>query len=328
MAYQNTAAEFRPELQAKVEEAMAIDKKFISDLLFPTFSGKTRTGFYKKIRRGKGQLLRNPGNVDPTKDPLLRAPGTAYPEMTRTSEQASWSTKDRGIEEPMDDVIKQEESRFYDQEVATSIWLMRNIRIAREARVSALVMNENIWGKIDGSGDYIAANRDTINFAEDLKAARLVIEKRQEDFNTLVISRAMWDLVTGSALLREYFFGANGGNAMIDTQMVAQKFELEQILIGRASYDTTKPGKDSTDSNLVWAWPDNYFWVGNVQGGPPENGGAGRTFILEDLTGGQLFVTETYREERIRSDRLRVRQDSDENTVNENSGILVKIQNL
>jgi len=57
-------------------------------------------------------------------------------------------------------------------------------------------------------------------------------------------------------------------------------------------------------------------------------GGAGRTFVLEALTEGQLFVTETYRDEHIRSDRLRVRQDDDIKTVNENSGVLVKINDV
>ena len=56
-----------------------------------------------------------------------------------------------------------------------------------------------------------------------------------------------------------------------------------------------------------------------------ELSGAGRTFVLEELTGGQQYVTETYREEKIRSDRLRVRQDDDTKIVNENSGILAAI---
>ena len=107
--------------------------------------------------------------------------------------------------------------------------------------------------------------------------------------------------------------------------MIAAKFELDRILVGDASYDTTKLGKDATDASLVWTWADTYFWVGQVTGGAPEMGGAGRTMVLEDLTNGMQFVTETYREEKIRSDRLRVRQDDNTKIVNENSGILVAI---
>lgn len=330
MAYENTTAEFRPELQVKVEEAMGIDNKFIADLIFPIYPVQTRKGYYKRIKRGKGQLLANPsGGAAVSSDPLRRAPGTGYREVTRTSEQDSWLCVDRGLEEALDDVNKQEESRFYDIESSTAIWLMRQMRIAREARIAAIVFNENIWGApIDSSIAFTDANRATIDPAELIKEAKRQVDKRQEVPNTLVLSTEMWDLISGATKFREYFFGTAGGSAMITKQMVAEKFELEQILVGRASYDTTKPGKDSTDSNLVWTWGNDYLWIGQVTAGAPEMGGAGRTMVLEQLTDGQLYVTESYREEKIRSDRLRVRQDDDTKVVNENSGVLVKINNL
>jgi hypothetical protein len=330
MAYENTSAEFRPELQVKVEEAMLIDNKFLADLIFPIYPVTTRKGYYKRIKRGKGQLLSNPsaGKTD-ANDPLLRAPGTAYREVTRTTEQDSWLCKDRGLEEALDDVNKQEESRFFDIESSTAIWLMRQIRIAREARVAAMIFNESIWGTpVASTTAFIAANRATIDPAELIKEAKRAVDKRQEQPNTLCVSSEMWDLISGATKFREYFFGTAGGSAMITKEMVAEKFELSQILVGRASYDTTKPGKDSDDSNLVWTWGNDYMWIGQVTDGAPEMGGAGRTMVLEELTNGQLFVTETYREEKIRSDRLRVRSDDESKIVNENAGILVKINNL
>lgn len=328
MPYANTAAEFRPELQVKVEEAMGIDNKFIADLIFPVYPVETRKGFYKRIKRGKGQLLSNPGKSTGA-DPLKRAPGTAYREISRTTEQDSWLCIDRGLEESMDDVNKQEESRFFDLESSTSIWLMRNVRIAREARVAAQMFDEETWGAaIPSDLAFTKANIGTFDFPELMKEAIRTVDKRQESPNTWVVSKEMYDLIIGSTLLRQFFFGTAGGSAMITRQMLAEKFELEQILVGRASYDTTKPGKDSTDDNLVWTWGDDMFWIGQCTGGAPEMGGAGRTMCLEAMTGGQLFVTETYREEKIRSDRLRVRQDDDTKVVNENSGILVRINNL
>ena len=328
MAYENTAAEFRPELQVKVEEAMGIDNKFIADFIFPVFPVETRKGFYKRIKRGKGQLLTNPGKNTPG-DPLLRAPGTAYREISRTSEQDSWLCKDRGLEESMDDVIKQEESRFFDLESSTSIWLMRNMRIAREARVAAQLMDPAVWGApIVSDTAFTIANLDTFDFPTLMKEAIRTIDKRQETPNTWVVSKELYDLITSSTLLRQFFFGTAGGSAMITKEMIAEKFELEQILVGRASYDTTKPGKDSSDENLVWTWGDDMFWIGQCTGGAPEMGGAGRTMVLEELTGGQLFVTETYRKEEIRSDRLRVRQDDDTKVINENSGVLVQVNGM
>lgn len=327
MSYDNSSAEFRPELHAVVEQAMAIDNKFIADAIFPIQPVETDTGDYMRILRGKGQLLSNPGGTTDATDPLVRAPGGEYREVTRTEEKDSWKTIDRGLEEPIDDKLKQKVARFYDKEASTAKLLMRSMRIAREARVAAKVFNEaNLGTAIDATGTpFTEANLATFDFAAYLSQAKLQLEKRQEDANTLVLSGTMWDRITRSTKLREFFFGTSGGNAMITRQMIAEKFELSQILVGKASFDTTKVGKAATDATLTWTWNDLYFAVLNVQGGAPENGGVGRTFCLEAMTGGQLFVTESYRIEKRRSTFIRVRQDDDTKVVNENSGVLVKI---
>jgi hypothetical protein len=326
--YQNTAAEFRPELYSVVEEAMAIDKKFIADLLFPIYPVRTRTGDYKRTKRGKGQLLVNMAG-DGSKDPLARAPGTAYPEISRTTEKASWSTVDRGITTPVDDVNAQDAARFFDMEAADAKWLMRVIRIYREVRVAYFINNETTWGKIEATTAFTEANIATFDAPALIKEGKRLVDKRQEDCNTLTLSRNLWDLVSRSTKMLQYCFGQLAGQSEVTLDVVAKKFGLGQICVGEASYDTTKPGKNSSDDNLQWAWGDKYMWLGNVQGGAPENGGAGRTFVLEDLTnGGQLFVPETWREEKIRSNQLRVRQDCEENTVNENCGLLIQVNDL
>jgi hypothetical protein len=322
--YQNTTAEFRPELLVAVQEAMAADRKFIADSVFPVYGVNTRTGYYKRIKKGGGALLATEGS-----DGLVRAPGTPYKQVSRKSDQDNWKCVDRGLKEPMDDVNNQEESRFYDVESSTSIWLARNIRISREQRVAARIQDQTVWGKIDAGEEYLEANLATIDFAKDLRAAKRLIEKRQEDPNTLVISRELWDLITITDKLRLYLFGSLQGNSMITPQQIAEKFELKQVLIGSASYSTAKKGKDVTDDDLAWCWGNSSFWVGQVTEGAPEAGGAGRTIVLEDTTnGGELQVVETYRDEDLRSDILRVREDTDEKVINENSGIIVKVTGL
>lgn len=326
--YQNTSATFRPELHAVVEEAMAIDKKFIADALFPIFGVKTRVGDYVKFKRGKGQLLNLPAGTV-TNDPLKRAPGTAYPEVTRTSEKTSWSTVDRGLTTPVDDVNAQNVARFYDQEQADAKWLMRLIRMYREGRVAAKINNESIWGTaLESDTAFTTDNLAVFDAPALIREAKRIVDKRQEDANVLVMSRELWDLISLSDKMVKYCFGSLQGQSAVTPEVVKEKFGFK-ILIGEASYDTTKVGKDSSDSNLVWCWGTTYMFVGNVQSGPPENGGIGRTFVLEDLTnGGALFVPETWREEKIRANILRVRQDSDENTVNETAGLLIKVNDL
>ena len=333
MPYDNSASQFRPELHAVVEQAMASDSKFIADLIFPVYPVETDTGEYMRIKRGKGQLLSQAGGTTDATDPLVRAPGTEYREVTRTEEKDSWKTLDRGLREVLDDKLKQKVARFYDKEASTAKLLMRNIRISREARVAAKVFNESNFGTaIDATGaasTMSEANLATFDFPSYLRQAKLLIEKRQEDGGKLclVISNNLWDRVSRSTLLRQYFFGTAGGSASINRQMVAEKFELADILVGKGSYDSSKVGKDASDSTLVWTWPDTYFGVFNIQDGAPEMGGAGRTFVLEQMTAGQLFVTESDWDWKTRATTIRVREDNDSKVVNENAGVLVKTGN-
>lgn len=311
---------------------MAIDSKFIADIIFPVYPVETDTGEYMRILRGKGQLLSKSGGDTDATDPLVRAPGTEYREVTRTEEKDSWKTLDRGLREVIDDKLKQKVARFYDKEASTAKLLMRNIRISRESRVAAKVFNETNFGTaIDATGSTSTmseANIATFDFAAYLLQAKLLIEKRQEDaFLALTISNVMWDRVLRSTLLRQYFFGTAGGSAMITKQMIIEKFGLSDVLVGKGSYDSSKVGKNATDSTLVWTWPDTYFGIFNIVGGPPEMGGCGRTFCLEQMTGGQLFVTESDWDWKTRATTIRVRQDDDTKIVNENSGVLVKTGN-
>lgn len=327
MSYDNSSNDFRPELHAVVEQSMAADKSFIADILMPVYPVETRTGDYMRIKRGKGQLMSNPGGSTNATDPLARAAGGEYREVTRTEEKDSWRTVDRGLAEVIDDTNKQNVARFYDKEASAARLLMRSIRIAREKRVATQLFHATNFGTpIDGNDTpFTEANIATIDFAKWLSTAKLLLEKRGEEANTLAISNNMWDLAVRSTKLREFFFGTAGGNAMITRQMIAEKFELSQVLVGKGAMDTTKAGKNATDDTLEWLWPDTYFGIFNVQGGPPENGGLGRTFCLEQLTGGQLFVTESNWDWKKRSTTVRVRQDDDTKIVNENSGVLVQI---
>jgi len=323
--YNNSNFEFRPELQVMVEQSMAADTKFIGDLVFPVYPVQTSTGKYKRLNRGKAQLLTDLGGAGGT-DPLRRAPGTAYREITRGSEDATYTTVDRGLTEVIDHKLKQEEERFFDVMSATSKLLMRNIRTEREIRIAAKVFNESIWGTAQNAAvSYLDANLATIDFAKDVISAKQTVDKRQEDANTMVISRPIWDLALRTEKLRTYFFGTSGGNANIDSSMIMEKFGISNILIGSSSYDSTKLNKNSSDSTLNWVWSSNYIWIGNVTGGAPEAGGAGRTFALDQTTDGQTFVTESREDFDRRSTLLRIRTDDEQNTVNEAAGILVKI---
>ena len=318
--YKNTAAETRPELLAVVMEAQHADDKFIGEQLLPVYPSETRVGDYLRILKGEGGLL--DGANDDT-DELLRAPGTAYKRTGRSFSKDGFNCKDRGLVEPVDDTNAADIARFFDAESAAARLVHRNVRMRYEKRVKQQIFHATRWGTpLTPLVAYTTALQATVNFIEDMKTGIRIVGKRSEKPNVAAMNKNLWDYIQGSTLIRTFFFGANGGNAGITTELVAKYLGLAMILVAEASYSTAKKGATVTDAKLAYIWPDDYIWIGEVKGGAPEEGGAGRTFLWTGDSP-ELFTVESYRDEDIRSDLVRVRQDTDEKIVSEAAGVLI-----
>ena len=109
-------------------------------------------------------------------------------------------------------------------------------------------------------------------------------------------------------LLRDVEKTSAGQRMLPDEADVAQALGVDKLLVGKAPMNANKKGQ-SYSGGLVWA--DTYIAVMNIQGGDFLAGGAGRTIQWTlDTTG--LFTPESYRDNAIRSDVMRVRQHTDE----------------
>jgi|TARA_R110000744_G_scaffold342326_1_gene447462 hypothetical protein len=323
MSYDTNTAEIRPDLQAVVEDAMSADEGYIGQALLPYVGYSTRTGEYKRLRLRTGQLLRKTDGTG-----TLRAPRTAYPRITGTDEADNFSCKDRGLEEAVDDTEKADKARFYQLEAVALKRVTRTMRLDHEIRVRDKIMDTNVFPTQDPVVAYDEANSATIDFLQDIKNAKRGMVKMGERPNTIAMSDELWDVISMSKLLSERMFGVNSSNKIMGAGAVsAYLSEMLQmpinLLVGQAAYeDTKKKAGKAASSDMSWVWPDTHIWMGCVAGGLLEMGGAGRTIVWEEDSPG-FFVTESYREENIRSEMVRVRHNTDEKIVNENCGILI-----
>jgi hypothetical protein len=316
MAYQNTAAEIRPELNSVLEEALAADRYFIGLDLLPAFTVDRSSGEYRKLTVDATKLLKSGGD-------LKRGPKGSYPEVDWTWAKDSYLTVDRGIEQKIDDVVAADVAHAFSIEAQASKLLLRRVRLAHEQRVKAILFNTSTFDSVNSTTAYTEANLATMDAPADIIAATDRIRARGEECNTIVIGRQSWNRIRRSDRLAKFFFGQLGGSQQITPQMFAEKFEIPNIRIGDAVVDTAQDGQTASLSRI---WTPDYIWIGNVQGGDFAAGGAGRTLIWTGDTGGELFVTETYRNEQIRSDVIRVRSNTDEKIVSARSGTLIATQ--
>ena len=312
MAYQNTAAEIRPELNSVLEEALAIDNYLIGLDILPVHTVDRSSGEYRKLTMTASELARSQDAV--------RASKSAYPEVDWTWEKDNYRTIDRGLIQKIDDVISADVSQAFDLEAQASKQLLRRVRLAHEQRVAAKVFNASNFDAVAAGAAYTLANKATMDFAEDTNAALKRIRMRGQNPNTMVLNRDVWDRVRTSDLLAKFFFGALGGGQQITLDMVAKNFGLQSVKIADAIYDTADKGKTAS---LAYIWANTHVWIGEVAGGDFAAGGAGRTLVWTGDTGGSTFVTETYRDEDKRSDVIRVRSNMDEKIVMANAGTLI-----
>ena len=316
MAYSASQTVLRADINVMVEEAMERDSWFIGQRAFPLFSVSEKSGTYPVFKKAKGQLL----NLNAA----VRTPGGNYPRITRSYEYDTYDCQDRGIEELVDDTYAKDVARFFAAEQVAGRQCMSQMLMDHDYRVSAEIFATGNWGA--GTAAVVAytmANIATIDFPQDVLARVEALRALGVQANTIILSAAVWVRLVQSTKFQAWMRGSRPSDAtlQITPEMAADSFSehgISQVLVGRSIYNSAKQGQTFSGANI---WGNTYVWVGKCNGGDFAEAGAGRTLVW-NAEGGHL-VTETYREEAIRSNVVRVRTNTDEKVVDTNAGRLI-----
>lgn len=312
--YSNAAAVLRPDVNTFVEESAIDPQLFIGGMVLPEFSSPSgKTGQYPIFRAGLSELLNN--------DAALRARGDSYPRVVRAYDADNFTCEDRGLEEGIDDTDNKDLSRFFNVEVETARRVLQQVRIGHEIRVAAKINDTATFSSAAAAVAYTQANIATIDLPQDVENAKDQLALNGQYANSIVMSAQVYNRVSRSTLLQNYIRGnrPTDSTKRLSPQEIADAFLLQNCFIGRVAYNTAKKGKAASTS---FVWGNTYIWVGVVGAGMFENGGAGRTIVWsEDAS--SMFVTETYRDEEVRSDIIRVRQNTSEKISNAKAGYLI-----
>lgn len=309
----------RGQIDTYLEEAKGAIKNLIGLQLFPEYGSPLQSGQYLKLRIALAELL----NADVAR----HAPGAAFTRYTRTFEYDNFDCIEYGIEELVPYVQADETSRYgLDQQSKAAELAMRRMLLAHEIRVQSQTYNTNNFTAQNPTVDYTTANggqTGTVNIVNDILLAKQQLELRGVDpFDlTMVISSRLWDYVKQSGILQNYVRGnrPTDSDKLMKPMDFAALFDLKDVLVGRASYNTA--GKAVVPATLAYIWPNTYWWLGRIQGGDFSAGGAGRTIFWEKY--GNLFTSEEYPEYQRDSAVIRVKGHMIEKVVDLTSGQLV-----
>lgn len=316
MAYVNGGTTIRADISQALIEAPQADIGLIGSQLLPLQNVDAKAGTYLKVQLAGGELLTN--------NALARESGSSYSRGIRSFSSANYATNEVGLEELIPDDAAKDLNRFFAYEAETAKFLLRQLKLSHEKRVSDLLWNATTPFTIADQTRAVAYTQAlvaTVDVARDVAAAKLALAQYGYEANCVAMSANVFELIRRSTLLQNQFFGviSNTGARLLSEAEIAAALGIQNLLVGRAAYNTAGKNKTYSGSFVV---PDTKIIVGQISGGEFTAGGVGRTLVWSgDSAGG--FVSESYRDEARRSQVLRVRMNTDEVVIDPNAAVRI-----
>lgn len=295
----------RPDLGQVAYEYMlgGSERGFIGMQIMPVFPVDQQSADYPVIP--VESLLKLP-----TTD---RAPRSKYSRGDWEFESGTYATKEYGWEEPIDDVERALYQRFFDAETVASEIAVDHILRGHEKRVAEIVQDTSL---AVASANIVNEWDDAANATPhaDVTAAKKAMRAASGvSPNAIVMSKTVFDNVMATSEIKTYLQYTSPHLVMgeeAQRQTLARYFGLDRVLVGDAMYDSAKSGQAASLTDL---WSNEYVSLVRISAGGNrlKEPVLGRTFLWT-ADSPTPVVTESYREEDIRSDVIRVRQNTDE----------------
>ena len=316
MSYIAGGTTIRADINQALIEAPQADVGLIGAQLLPLQNVEAKAGTYLKVQLSGAELLSN--------NALVRDSGASYSRGIRSFSSANYSTDEVGLEELIPDDAAKDLNRFFSYEAETAKFLLRQIKLSHEKRVSDLLWASSTPFTIADQTRAVAYTQAlvaTVDVARDVAAAKLALNQYGYEANCVAMSANVFELIRRSTLLQNQFFGviSNTGARLLSEAEIAAALGVQNLLVGRAALNSAGKNKAYSGSFVV---PDTKIIVGQIAGGEFTAGGIGRTLVWSgDSAGG--FVSESYRDEARRSQVLRVRMNTDEVVIDPNAAVRI-----
>lgn len=305
----------RPEL-AQLAYAFALaasQRGFIGLNILPLFEVPLQSAIYPVIPAEA--FLKLPATA--------RAARSAYGRGDYEFDDGTYFCKENGWEEPIDDSERKLYQRFFDAEVVATERAVDIILRKQEQRIATKVQDST---KIPTAA--VGTKWSTLATCSPRSDVKAKVKTMRDTVGLeptgLAVSWQTFQNILMSAELKDYLKYTTP--YLIDTfegqkKVVAAYLGLNEIQVGNAIYDSAKKGKALTPAN-IWDDAKATLYVSAASVMDLRQPSLGRTFLWTD-DAPQNLTTESYREEQIRSDVIRVRQYTDEAYVFTGAGYVL-----
>ena len=320
MAYSNAAAVFRGDIAGVLEQSKDWENGLIGTKVMPVLNVPVRAGQYPTFLLKEAQLLKQGAKQ--------RAVGGAYPRATQSFPQDTYTAIEYGIENTIDDVVTADMARFFDAEVIAGKLSQRSLMLAHELRVAAKIFDNSVFTATNSATAYTAANIATFDFGADVDDCkdRLLAKGESIDNLRVVLSSPVYNRIKASTKFQNRLRGAGVSSDTflnVGLAAAAEALGVQEVLIGRSSYDSANEGAAFSSSNI---WSNTLAWVGSVADGGAGYFGGSAGYTLSWSEYGPVIGVTTYRDETIRSNVVRSSHYVAEKVVNSNAAQLITTQ--
>ena len=309
MIPESSTVVFRTDLSAQVQEydASAAAARFIARRAGPVFPSPVCTGGYPIMRRGN---FKKPVNTK-------RAEGGKYNRIAGEFGKGTFDCEEHGLEYAIDDRRRARYLTLFDAEKAAVQIDRFQLLLAAEVRMGAMyaaagLTNHNVataWTTVATAVplDDIQDGIEAVQDACGASGAQMSLIIPRTDYREL--------LKTTQVINKGKYTYPGLQPAQLQAAQIAAMLGIKQVLIAQSVYDNVEKG--ITESNTM-IWPAGVMYIAVLceEDDPLEIPSAART-IQWTQGAPELPVVESYREENIRSDIVRSRDDVDEVMIGE-----------
>jgi hypothetical protein len=300
----------RPDLATFLEFDLESERAgYIATQVLPVMSVASQAGNFGKIPLE--QLLQQ--------RETKRSPGAGYARGNWTFDKATYATEEHGAEEPVDDREAKMYAEYFDAEQVSTMRAFSSVLRNAEERVASAVFNATTW---TGGGLTTAVSNEwdsnhTAN-AVPITDVEAAVNKVYDGSgiwpNALIINRKVFRNLRNLDQIIDRIESAGAGNPSkpsdITEQMLAAVFDLDFVIVAGTSKNGAKEGQAASPTQI---WSSEYAMVCRIAtGNDMREPCIGRTFHWSNDGSSIGGTVESYRDEVIRGNVIRVRHDVDE----------------
>lgn len=310
----------RPDLAASVEEfdLLADRAGFIASRVMPAINVAHQAGTFGRIPLDQLLQKRN----------TERASGAPYSRSGFTFKKSAFATEEHGAEEVLDDRDAKMYQDYFDGEAISVARAADAVLRNREMRVAAAIFNASTWtGSALTTG--ITEEWDTPAAAIPLTDVHLASIAMWEGSgiwpNALIINRKVFKNLQQVAQIIARQSASGAGDRVrpddLNVLALAKLFDLDQVIVAGSPKNTANEGQTAV---IAPVWSDEYAMVCRVAtSNDPREPAIARSFHWSEDGSTEGGTIETYRDESVRGQIIRVRHDVDEKIIYVQAGHLL-----